>query len=849
MNKFISVILCLLTVLVCAAGLTAIADGEEYEADGLLDALNVIPAGGYIATEQVTRSDFAVILARAVGYYGEQERGVNIMNYSDIAPSHPAAAAIDMLSGIRVLSGAGDGKFYPDEFITYAEANKAVVTLLGYGSSAVSRGGYPAGYFIALPKVTQGISAANDSPVTYGGLSAMLRNALTVEFTDAGGFRGTILELHNVKQNSGLITANYRTALTSVSSLRQGTVEIDGNILFDAGGTNAENLLGYRVKYYYIEESVNNDNKLIYVQPNNNNGELILTGRDIIEYGGNAYTYSVDGGKRLTAPLNRTTFVIYNGAYVTGLFESYVPENGQARLLDNDGDGKYDVAFIDNYDVLVAETFTRDTVYFKNKGANALVFDNYQFWIITDKNGFAVDKGEIKEWNILMVGYDQRNETVQIVYSNEYFEGAVDEISKNDDETQYTVLERVYGVIDNPFLQGFSAVDVGDAYTFYTDARGKVAAIRSNAPAGKRFGYLLNIADRPFGEGLKMRIYTQSGKFETYNARAKLDINGVSVSGNYTSTPLYSNDEVKHQLIRYELNADGEIFYIETAQSPAGPDSQPEGLRLQSSGSYAYKQPSESFNAMVLTQDDTIVFVIPPDITQKEDFSVGTKGYFATDTTYSVQGYTTRSDAVTSEVIIVNLSNTTGAIGNAANLIAVNSVSTVILSDGTETYKVYGVQVGNQATFTLKNKEVLNGRTIGPGDLIRVRTNTRQLIDVVELVYIRSSNTFMPDVTAPAPNPSAGINNGKRFVLGNVYGKNANAIMLSVKPPETVVSMSDVELHYANRYYIYKFDESSQKFAVKNAADIIPYTISPDGYHKALVQTESGTPKTMVLYD
>ena len=66
--------------------------------------------------------------------------------FLDVATDAAEYDAICMAYEMGLISGDGNGYFSPAAYISYEEAIKMAVSLLGYGDMAERNGGYPIGY-------------------------------------------------------------------------------------------------------------------------------------------------------------------------------------------------------------------------------------------------------------------------------------------------------------------------------------------------------------------------------------------------------------------------------------------------------------------------------------------------------------------------------------------------------------------------------------------------------------------------------------------------------------------------------------------------------------------------------
>jgi len=129
----------LLTVGASAADFTDAEDIQHTDAVNTLVALNVINGkddGSFAPEETVTRSQMAKMIAVAMNGGNETTTGVKTNpSFTDIK-GHWAESYIEFCSDLDIISGRGDGTFDPDATVTGLEAAKMVLTALGYNGEA-----------------------------------------------------------------------------------------------------------------------------------------------------------------------------------------------------------------------------------------------------------------------------------------------------------------------------------------------------------------------------------------------------------------------------------------------------------------------------------------------------------------------------------------------------------------------------------------------------------------------------------------------------------------------------------------------------------------------------------------
>ena len=82
-------------------------------------------------TGQVTRGDFARMLVNASSYR-ENLPSSSVSVFADVPGTHPDAVYIRIAASQGWMTGFLGGLFKPEEYITYKDAVKAALTMLGY---------------------------------------------------------------------------------------------------------------------------------------------------------------------------------------------------------------------------------------------------------------------------------------------------------------------------------------------------------------------------------------------------------------------------------------------------------------------------------------------------------------------------------------------------------------------------------------------------------------------------------------------------------------------------------------------------------------------------------------------
>ena len=115
--------------------------------------------GNFNPNSSVTRAEAAAMICRMLGME-EDAKQASTTSFTDVPTNHWANGYIAKAAEQGIINGYGNGKFGPNDSVTYAQMIKMLVCAWGYENDANSRGGYPSGYiaFAGNYGITAGIS-------------------------------------------------------------------------------------------------------------------------------------------------------------------------------------------------------------------------------------------------------------------------------------------------------------------------------------------------------------------------------------------------------------------------------------------------------------------------------------------------------------------------------------------------------------------------------------------------------------------------------------------------------------------------------------------------------------------
>ena len=436
MKKLLALMLSVAMVLTMGTNVMAYSDVEEgtYVSEAVtvlsnLDILNGYEDGTFKPEATITRAEMAKIVCETLGYYG---MGSDKTPFDDVEPKHWAAGYINTAAGLGIINGYGNGKFGPEDTVTYEQAIKMVVCALGYEPMAESKGGWPAGYTSVATNIGLTKSMSSSS---RGDIAVLIYNALTTPIMEQTSYGSdaefnildgtgnkeykTILTAQNIYIATGIVGDKINideVEFTISKDSKDGEFEIaEKPITFLIGDTNICDYIYQEVEAYVVEED--GDYTVIAVKSANKNETFTLVSDDIKTITDDKIEYYVDS-KTKTISFDKDVLIEYNRCIVDSLDEvlydgDEIKEDIELVFVENDGDRKYDVIIATLYTSIRLDLVdvNKDKMVFGSKTVT-FDFDNEDnTYIFTDIEGNELALKDFKKNDV--VAYADSNEKIK----------------------------------------------------------------------------------------------------------------------------------------------------------------------------------------------------------------------------------------------------------------------------------------------------------------------------------------------------------------------------------------------------------------------------------------------------
>lgn len=603
-------------------------DKRVQEAINFFDDLGLVSIykdNSFRGFEKVTRRDMAILIYEMLG------GGVGSCNYKDVSSDDAGYDAIGFVTGRKIMNGTGDGKFRPDDYIMCRDAVKTVVSTLGYEMTAQQKGGYPNGYITVANELGITTDFNMTEYITKNELFVLLHEAydapiMTYEMESGKVSYGsdedvTLLSYYrDIYEYKGIVTGSYLTELNQFgeTSLTENQIMIDG-VVYETTVSGPERFLGYYVEYFVEEKE---DDTVVSIKLHKSNKEITVHAEDILpESTKSRLRYVDENNKTKSVNISPIADFVYNREAVPGFDgKKLIPGNGFVKLLDNDGDSKYDVVFIEDYETFPVERIMTNGVpvnKFKSDGTQQLDIGEFSKTdvIEIEKNGEKVSVNDLKANDVLSVMISESGEILTAEVSSESVTGTVTGINNNegtitiDNTSEYIItpeLKRAWenGDVKKPALNEFCTV--------YTDVFSNAAYI-SIGTTGNIYGYLRKITYNEDAESAQFRVFNiADGSWNTFVSHPKMTVNGTEVK-DFSKIRSFVTEK---QLIRFKANGDGKIRELETAtiytadeQAQAVENDKFRAMATTTSTRWRYQ--NASINSQYYMTDDTLVAYIP----------------------------------------------------------------------------------------------------------------------------------------------------------------------------------------------------------------------------------------------
>lgn len=760
MNKRILTLFMTLVMLVTSVSVVS-AENAEVTATAeapvvLLDSgeFKALYAMGFLGDEMaetdknayITRAQFTGYLCKIAGY-PVADYAASEIPFIDVNVDTLYCDEICTMYEMGRVNGTDPNMFSPDNHVTYAQACKLIIDVLGYRNYAeIKYGEFPEGYIMMAGELDINDGVKNvvwNSELTADDAVKMLYNAGRAEVfkfagVDANGnpkyeSDGTdLFATNDIFYGEGVMYSNGMVSLVEAEA-RDGITTI-GDKEFVSADADLKELIGSRVKYFYKENKT--DKKLLCAWEDTRfNSSIELKAIDLVtdssEYTRTNIVYYEKDNKTENAKLKPLSYVIYNNELFTiPTLDMIKIDSGKMRLIDNDDDEVYDVVIIEEFKNMFVVGNPPESTFLVDKYNNSVELKDHNVVKIF-KNGKEIDKSEIPAG--VVVSYIQNpSKTIIYMYVIEQgYQATLNREKTYRGDKVYTFgdkefkLAQSYKDIMTGGVNMFITPEIGKKYKFWLDMDGEIAEIQE-ADGNLQYALLVKAEKGPAYE--EDTVYTRmiftDGSDNKPVISKSLIFDGEKVPAKDlfdTSKPHYAklfNDDgsIKEQVIMVSFHEDGIVKEIDIAEdntlNPYGYDTSKFTVDINGSTTVSYSDGFRMINAKWLLDNTTLVFVKWTGDDNPE-WTVSNQSAFSG--TYDLMAYDTGSNLVPKIMYKKSQPKTSYWV---EGFFIVDKIEWVV-QDGEELKKISGYANGAYKSYTEFFRGALPD-TVVEGDVIRV---------------------------------------------------------------------------------------------------------------------------------
>ncbi len=803
--------------------------------------------------DKITRAEFSAMIVRLLKI-DTSSYPIEKSPFVDVNEDDWFYNEINIMKSIKIIDGYNSTEFRPFEDVTYEQAVKIVVCALGYKDIAESKGGYPDGYISVASSLNLLNGVGSDSGVMLRENAARLvYNALDVSlitYDYTGGMTtdsdNTLRKIHETLADGreiivkkGVITANYELGLVrSIPNIKENQVEINGEI-FNAGDTNAAELVGMKVEYHAItgDDSVPT---LLNVRVTDDNSVLSINGSDFDRVDGKTLYYT-ENGKDEKLSLSENKIYVRNYDVVSGYTDKDITlKNGSMTLVDNDGDESYDIIFVEEYENIRAEKYENGKVFFAEnrtfEGSTLIDIDEDNdikyILLASQTESIALDKAEeyIKENSILSMLFSADKTVLKIIVTNKTAEGKIEQYSEEDNNI--TIGGETYDMTENVI----SDAAIGDNVTAYLDFGGKVCEIKRTENGEKKYAYVIAAKEKNGISGtIEIKVLVpgelkadikiddsdednttslpilkgHNSGIEVLTLRDRVSFGGKSLKGDKLIEALNDN-----RLIRYTLDSNGEISKIEI----------PERTGTGEQRTYnAYEKIFGKTGTGAFAIDDNSVGICLPknEINTEDDYY--TEIELNNGEKYSVKGYNVDENTHCAEIIVLTLemdSSIKEAINDSSDPAIVCKVTTELNDEETAAKKVVFLSEGKEMTKFVSPGSSADSELLETGTVFYYAENFKgDIVEVKTVEHLKGNNGIYSE---GSPTTEQKILGEMIKVTPNQLSDNGNRFVYEVLLNTGLSDYETLNINVRNTPPIFVYNERTNTVRCGTLEDIVP---------------------------
>lgn len=596
-----------------------------------------------------------------------------------------------------------------DKAVTYGIALEGLIDFLGYSASIDQGGKSVKDVAYELGLLAEDVSI--DKFITRKAFAEILTKVYDipiyrVDYVSSSEYSfvegETVLEEQNIHKIKGYVNAVWGIDVFSVSAPEEDVIEINSTE-YMAGDMEVSGYLGMNVESYVLYDEDSEEWKLLYIEQSKNCDRIYEELKSISKITESRITYEKDEKSRY-ADISGLENIIINGEHKRDISTLYNIDFETAEgyfSLSKSNDGKFNTLIVWNF-----ESFTSASVNTEKKDIYlkyGATYDGLSYIDIPEENedayaGVFVDgkKGRLEDIteNMAVSVVQSEDKMYTVIYASKAVaEGKITAIDENMislDAESYIISDDYYKAADTENLK------INSTGIFYITHFSTLAGCDITADSDILYGYLRKaIFDTDSGEEqIMLKIFTSKGEWQRYICAEKITLDGKKVKANESYSLITPGE---NELIRYKLNDDGKITFLDTiTQADAEKDDDKKLNKVLNGHSTVFFWTLGSYlrNTPYKFKNSSTIFMFPDDRSLEERYSVMSMGSFKTsgNTTYTLDLYTPDEYLYCDAVVCRETSTTT------ERMLFVTDIYDTVDKDDMPVLAVKGYRMGFEAS-------------------------------------------------------------------------------------------------------------------------------------------------------
>lgn len=877
------------TVLISTAAYAAennTARDEAVDAVVSMELMKNMEDGEFHPEFNINRGEMAELIYNIYNPFGENiaYEPADISGYRDMKDSG-YENAVKFAVGMGIMTGYDNNTFAPDENISYAQALKIFVSILGYGEAAEKSGGYPLGYieFANQIGLCKNIEADFNGYINRGTIALLTFRTIKTDMMSVDKDVKSISyytkdgdtlwnRYYGIVYDEGSITADYLTSLVSSVPVQSGSIQIDHKNFFLGSCRYDTDWLGRKASYFYNYD----DETLVYVglKDYDEKDEITLQGDDIVSCENNVYTYYNASGQKKSKSFEKTANVIYNGRFTDKQTNDvYIPKDGYVQLIDTDRDGRYDLLKITNYTTIIVNGYSFDkcTLTDKYDSNKNLSFDDNDtdYVLLTDSTGKQTDPDSLQEYDVLTVTVSEDKRIIRGAMARNKTAMTLEAVKTSADGNDICVFDgKEYKTVNGYYSYKQISGLTGTSITVCMDVNGRIAAV-IGAEKTKSFVYIYSIEtadndkdpDKPL---LILKTMDENGSYKKESISERLTVDGKKFKKAYDAYNAFfiGGDKIVPCLSTIVRDSDGNIIDIDTPYFNTEVESKEDSLQVLYSSydddhkliadrKLRYMQTTQTFGGRVSVPGDIKIFCVPSDKTEELtvwNSKIKDKGFIGNEQDIAFEAYKVEESYGNAAVLVMYDRINGSGIDTTINLALVDDVSLVYDEEqGDSVYQIsYMLDGGRKKVSCISGYDASE---IGSGDIVRFMLDADGYITAYNIFYDYDKDTVINDT-------SDDFFSEDMTQIGYVYSKFGEFINISkdLKTMTAAAKYEDIidklKQYKGTAFRIYKYDTQakSDNITMASTDDLMDYIHYGEGCSKVFVHTRYGNARLLVIY-